>query len=62
MRSGYNCHVCHAGLSAMLEPHEVVDGVLAQVSEFDPNTFAPLNANVLSPAPGDKVVDIAFRL
>ena len=48
-----------------VSPHNghiyVVDGVTAQVSEFDPITFALLNGNVLSPAPGDKVVDIAFR-
>lgn len=48
-----------------VSPHNghiyVVDGVTAQCYEFDPITFALLNANVLSPAPGDKVVDIAFR-
>ncbi|NOT33020.1 MAG: hypothetical protein HOP12_02500 [Candidatus Eisenbacteria bacterium] len=48
-----------------VSPHNghiyVVDGVTAQAFEFDPITFALLNANVLSPAPGDKVVDIAFR-
>lgn len=48
-----------------ISPHNghiyVVDGVTAQVYEFDPITFAELNANVLNPAPGDKVVDIAFR-
>jgi len=49
-----------------VSPHNghiyVVDGVTAQAYEFDPITFAELNANVLSPAPGDKVVDIAFRV
>lgn len=48
-----------------ISPHNghiyVVDGVHAQVSEFDPLTFALLNSYVLSPSPGDKVVDIAFR-
>lgn len=48
-----------------VSPHNghiyVVDGVMAQVFEFDPVTFACLNPNVLTPAPGDKVVDIAFR-
>lgn len=48
-----------------VSPHNghiyVVDGVMAQVFEFDPITFACLNPNVLNPAPGDKVVDIAFR-
>jgi len=48
-----------------VSPHNghiyVVDGVHAQVSEFHPTTFALLNSNVLSPSPGDKVVDIAFR-
>ena len=48
-----------------VSPHNghiyVVDGVMAQVFEFDPVTFACLNPNVLSPAPGDKIVDIAFR-
>ena len=49
-----------------ISPHNghiyVVDGVTAQCFEFDPITFAELNANVLSPAPGDKVVDVAFRV
>ncbi len=48
-----------------ISPHNghiyVVDGASAQVYEFDPITFALLNASVLNPAPGDKVVDIAFR-
>jgi DNA-binding beta-propeller fold protein YncE len=48
-----------------ISPHNghiyVVDGVTAQCYEFDPITFAELNASVLNPAPGDKVVDIAFR-
>jgi DNA-binding beta-propeller fold protein YncE len=49
-----------------ISPHNghiyVVDGVTAQCYEFDPLTFALLNAAVLSPAPADKVVDIAFRV
>lgn len=48
-----------------ISPHNghiyVVDGVSAQAHEFDPLTFVELNANVLSPAPGDKIVDIEFR-
>jgi len=48
-----------------ISPHNghiyVVDGVSAQTHEFDPLTFVELNANVLTPAPGDKVVDIEFR-
>ena len=48
-----------------ISPHNghiyVVDGVTAQVHEFDPITFAELNAAVLTPHPGDKIVDIAFR-
>ncbi len=48
-----------------ISPHNghiyVVDGVTAQLHEFDPITFAELNPTVLSPAPGDKIVDIAFR-
>lgn len=48
-----------------ISPHNghiyVVDGVSAQAHEFDPITFVELNANVLTPAPGDKVVDIEFR-
>ncbi len=48
-----------------ISPHTgnilVVDGVTAQVHEFDPLTFVELNANVLTPAPGDKIVDIEFR-
>jgi len=39
----------------------VVDGVTTQVHEFDPVTFAELNANFLAPGPGDKIVDLAFR-
>lgn len=48
-----------------ISPHNgniyVVDGVTAQVHMFDPITFAELNPFVLSPGPGDKVVDIEFR-
>lgn len=39
----------------------VADGVSTQVSEFDPITFAELNPAVLTPGPGDKIVDIEFR-
>ena len=49
-----------------ISPHNghiyVVDGVTSQVHEFDPLTFAELDANVLSPPPGDKVVDLEFRV
>lgn len=48
-----------------ISPHNghiyVVDGVTSQVHEFDPETFAELDSSVLTPPPGDKVVDIAFR-
>jgi len=39
----------------------VSDGVTAQVHEFDPVTFNELNAAVLSPGPGDKIVDLEFK-
>lgn len=39
----------------------VADGVTGQVSEFNPVTFALLNANFLVPAPGDKIVDLEFK-
>jgi streptogramin lyase len=39
----------------------VVDGVTAQVHEFDPSTFAELNASWLNPWPQLKIVDLAFR-
>ena len=38
-----------------------VDGVTGQVHEFDPVTYAELNPAWLVPAPGDKIVDLAFR-
>ncbi|NOT33219.1 MAG: hypothetical protein HOP12_03515 [Candidatus Eisenbacteria bacterium] len=48
-----------------ISPHDghiyVVDGVSAQVHKFDPLTFVEVNAAVLTPAPGDKVVDLDFR-
>lgn len=40
----------------------IVDGVTTQVHVFDPVTMAELNANWLVPNPGDKIVDIEFRL
>jgi hypothetical protein len=47
-----------------VSPHSgnilVADGVTTQVHEFDPNTYAELNANFLTPGPGDKIVDVAF--
>jgi DNA-binding beta-propeller fold protein YncE len=39
----------------------VSDGVMAEVTEFDPVTFAELNANFLQPPPGDKIVDLEFK-
>lgn len=39
----------------------IADGVTTQVHVFDPVTFAELNANFLSPNPGDKIVDLEFR-
>ncbi|HEY2956068.1 MAG TPA: hypothetical protein VGK89_12560 [Candidatus Eisenbacteria bacterium] len=39
----------------------VVEGGAGQVHVFDPATFAELNTAWLTPAPGDKVVDLAFR-
>jgi DNA-binding beta-propeller fold protein YncE len=39
----------------------VSDGVVAQVAEFNPVTFAELNANYLVPGPGDKIVDLEFK-
>jgi DNA-binding beta-propeller fold protein YncE len=49
----------------VISPHNgrilVADGVTTQVHEFDPVTFTELNANFLSPNPGDKIVDIDFR-
>jgi hypothetical protein len=48
-----------------ISPHNghiyVVDGVTTQVHEFDPVTFAELNAAWRSPDPEDKIVDIEFR-
>lgn len=39
----------------------VVEGGAGQVHVFDSTTFAELNPAWLTPAPGDKVVDIEFR-
>ena len=39
----------------------VVEGGAGQVHVFDPTTFVELNPAWLTPAPGDKVVDIDFR-
>jgi len=39
----------------------IVDGVTTQVHEFDPVTYAELNPAFLTPNPGDKIVDLAFR-
>jgi outer membrane protein assembly factor BamB len=39
----------------------VVEGGAGQVHSFDPVTFAELNPAWLTPAPGDKVVDLDFR-
>jgi hypothetical protein len=39
----------------------VSDGVMADVSEWDPVTFTELNANFLQPGPGDKIVDLEFK-
>ena len=48
-----------------INPHNgnimVADGVSTQVHEFDPNTFAEINAAWRIPNTGDKIVDIAFR-
>ena len=48
-----------------ISPHDgriyVVEGGAGQVHVFDPVTFAELNPAWLTPAPGDKVVDIEFR-
>lgn len=38
-----------------------LDGVTAQVHEFDPNTLLEINPAFLVPAPGDKIVDLAFE-
>jgi DNA-binding beta-propeller fold protein YncE len=39
----------------------IADGVTTQVHEFDPITFTETNAAFLTPGPGDKIVDVAFR-
>jgi DNA-binding beta-propeller fold protein YncE len=38
-----------------------VDGVTGQVHEFDPVSLVELNPAFLTPAPGDKIVDLAFK-
>ncbi len=40
----------------------VVDGITAQVHVFDPVTFAELDSAFLTPGPGAKIVDLAFRI
>ena len=48
-----------------ISPHDgniyVVEGGAGQVHVFDPLTFVELNPAWLTPAPGDKIVDIEFR-
>lgn len=48
-----------------VSPHNgrilVADGVTTQVHEFDPVTYVETNPAFLSPGPGDKIVDVAFR-
>ena len=39
----------------------IIDGVTTQVHEFDPITYTELNPAYLTPNPGDKIVDLAFR-
>ena len=39
----------------------IAEGAAGQVHVFDPVTFAELNPAYLSPAPGDKIVDLEFR-
>ena len=39
----------------------MIDGVTTQAHVFDPGTFAELDAAFLSPFPGAKTVDLAFR-
>ncbi|MDZ4771972.1 MAG: hypothetical protein SGI72_02440 [Planctomycetota bacterium] len=38
----------------------VIDGVTAQVHEFDPTSFAEITPTFLTPAPGKKIVDLDF--
>lgn len=49
----------------VISPHTgnilIADGVTTQVHEFNPTTYAELNANFLTPGPNDKIVDVAFR-
>jgi DNA-binding beta-propeller fold protein YncE len=48
-----------------ISPHDgniyAVDGVTTQVHVFHPLTFVELNPAFLTPNPGDKIVDLAFR-
>ena len=48
-----------------ISPHDgkiyAVDGVTTEVHVFDPLTFVELNPAFLTPNPGDKIVDLAFR-
>lgn len=67
----YNLITTFAGTGWMrphgvtISPHTgrilIADGVTMQVHEFHPITFAETNAAFLSPGPGDKIVDVAFR-
>lgn len=40
----------------------VVDGITSQTHVFDPVTFTELNSAFLNPAPGAKIVDLAFQV
>jgi len=40
----------------------VVDGISSQVHAFDPTTYAELDSAFLTPGPGGKIVDLAFRV
>lgn len=50
----------------VISPHDghiyVADGVTSQVHRFDPTTFIETHASWLSPPPGDKIVDLDFRV
>lgn len=49
----------------VISPHSgnilIADGVTTQVHEFNPSTYAEITPAFLSPGPGDKIVDVAFR-
>jgi hypothetical protein len=48
----------------VIGPHDgniyVDDGMTGQIHVFDPSSFLELNPMYLVPAPGDKIVDMAF--